>query len=70
MSARFPVASPDRRSRLCPYFLHDPSFEKLGYGPLGRTALWTRWRNQATIIALRRSAEQHKLRGVEFAGHV
>ncbi len=31
---------------------------------------WTRWPNQAMIIALRRSAQQHKLRVVEFDGHV
>ena len=30
------VAPPDRRSRLCPYLLQEPSFEKLGYGSLGR----------------------------------
>ena len=33
-------------------------------------ALWTRWPNQAMIIALRRSAQQHKLRVVEFDRHV
>src|SRR5271165_1889503 len=60
------IAPPDRRSRLCPYLLYEPGFEKLGYGPLGLGALWTgRW-NQAMIIALRRRAEQHKLRVVEF----
>ena len=37
---------------------------KLGYGPLRLGALWTRWPNQAMIIALRRSAQQHKLRVV------
>src|SRR5271157_2578545 len=63
------VAPPDRRSCLCPYLLQEPGFEKLGYGPLGLGALWTCRRNQAMIIALRRSAEQHKLGVVEFAGH-
>src|SRR5271166_680931 len=64
------VAPPDRRSRLCPYLLQEPGFEKLGYGPLGSAALCTLWRNQAMIIAPRRSAEQHKLRVVEFDRHV
>ena len=50
------VAPPDRRSCLCPYLLQEPGFEKLGYGPLRLAALWTRWPNQAMIIALRRSA--------------
>src|SRR5271166_5314697 len=64
------IAPPDRRSRLCPYLLYEPGFEKLGYGPLGLGALWTcRW-NQAMIIALRRSAEQHKLRVVAYDRHV
>ena len=44
--------------------------EKLGYGPLGLGALWTCRRNQAMIIALRRGAEQHKLRVVAYDGHV
>src|SRR5271165_6944688 len=64
------VAPPDRRSCLCPYLLQEPGFEKLGYGPLRLGALWTRWPNQAMIIALRRSAQQHKLRVVEFDRHV
>ena len=64
------VAPPDRRSRLCPYLLHEPGFEKLGYDPLGLGALWTRWRNQAMVIALRRSAEEHKLRVIELDSHV
>ncbi len=64
------VAPPDRRSRLRPYLLHKPGFEKLGDGPLGLAALWTCRRNQAMIIALRRSAEQRKLRVVEYDGHV
>ena len=42
-----------------------------GRAPVGWLgALWTRWPNQAMIIALRRSAQQHKLRVVEFDGHV
>ncbi len=64
------VAPPDRRSRLCPCLLQEPGFEKLGYGPLGSAAHCTRWRNQAMIIAPRRSTEQHKLRVVEFDRHV
>lgn len=64
------VAPPDRRSCLCPYLLQEPGFEKLGDGPLRLGALWTRWPNQAMIIALRRSAQQHKLRVVEFDRHV
>ena len=52
----FIVAPPDRRSRLCPHLLYKPGFEKLGYGPMGRAALWTCWRNQAMIIALRSGA--------------
>src|SRR5208337_4960535 len=64
------VAPPDRRSRLRPYLLQEPGFEKLGYGSLRLGALWTRWPNQTMIIALRRSAQQHKLRVVEFDGHV
>src|SRR5271166_5271265 len=66
----FAIAPPDRRSRLCPCLLHEPGFEKLGYGPLGLGALWTCRRNQAVVIALRRSAEQHKLRVVAYDGHV
>ena len=66
----FAVAPPDRPSRLRPYLLHEPGFEKLGYGPLGLAALWTCRRNQAMIIALRRGAEQHKSRVVAFDGHV
>ena len=31
----FVVAPPDRPSRLRPYLLHKPGFDKLGYGPLG-----------------------------------
>src|SRR5271165_2524194 len=50
------VAPPDRRSCLRPYLLQEPGFEKLGYGPLRLGALWTRWPNQAMIIARRRSA--------------
>ena len=34
----------------------------LGCGLLGLAALWTRSRNQAIVIALRRGAEEHKLR--------
>src|SRR5271165_1958050 len=64
------VAPPDRRSCLCPYLLQEPGFEKLGDGPLRLGAFWTRWPNQAMIIALRRSAQQHKLRVVEFDRHV
>src|SRR5271165_3039989 len=66
----FVVAPPDRPSRLRPYLLHKPGFEKLGYGPLGLGALWTCRRNQAVVIALRRGAEQHKLRVVAYDGHV
>ena len=65
----FAVAPPDRPSRLRPYLLHEPGFENFGYGPL-LGALWTCRRNQAMIIALRRGAEQHKLRVVAFDGHV
>ena len=64
------VAPPDRRSRLCPYLLHKSGLEQPGYGLLGLTALWTRWLNQAMVIALRGSAEEHKLRVVEFDRHV
>ena len=46
------VAPPDRRIPPCPYLLHEPDFEKLGDGPLGRAALGTRWRNQAMITGL------------------
>ena len=60
----------DRRSRLCFYLPDEPCFEKLRDGPLGLGALWTFRRDQTMIIALRRSAEQHKLRVVEFDGHV
>src|SRR5208337_4763465 len=67
---RLLVAPPNRRSRFCPHLLYEPGFEMLGYGPMGRAALWTCWRNQAMIIALRSGAEQHKLRVVEFDGHV
>ena len=56
----FAVAPPDRPSRLRPYLLHEPGFEKLGDGPLGLGALWTCRRNQAMVIALRRGAEQQK----------
>ena len=66
----FVVAPPDRPSSLCPYLLHEPGFDKLGYGPLGLGALWTCRRNQAVVIALRRGAEQHKLRVVAYDGHV
>ena len=48
------VAPPNRRSRLRPDLLHDPSFEKLDYRPLGLAALRTCRRNQAMIVALRR----------------
>jgi len=64
------VAPPDRRSRLCPYLLHKSGLEQPGYGLLGLAALWTRWLNQAMVIALRGSAEEHKLRVVEFDRHV
>ena len=37
---------------------------------LGLGAFWTFRRDQTKIIALRRGAEQHKLRVVEFDGHV
>src|SRR5271166_1138143 len=47
------VAPPDRRSRLCPYLLHEPGLEQLGYDLQGLAALRTRWRNQAMVIALR-----------------
>ena len=60
----------DRPSRLRPYLLLELGFEKLGYGPLGLGALWTCRQNQAVVIALRRGAEQHKLRVVAFDGHV
>ena len=46
------AAPPDRRIPPCPYLLHEPDFEKLGDGPLGRAALGTRWRNQAMITGL------------------
>ncbi len=64
------VAPPNRRSPLSPYLLHDPGFKKLDYCLLGLAELRTCRRNQAMIIALRRSAQQHKLRVVEFDGHV
>ena len=67
---RLVVASPDRRSRICPCLLHEPGFEKLGDGPLGPAALWTLRGNQAMITALRGSAEKNKLLVVEFDGHV
>ena len=72
-SSRVPcllVAPPNRRSRLRPCLLHELCFEKLGYFPLGLAEPRTCRRNQAMIIALRRSARQHKLRVVEFDGHV
>ena len=64
------VAPPNRRSRLRPDLLHDPSFEKLDYRLLGLGALRTCRRDQAMIVALRCAAEQHELRVVEFDGHV
>jgi hypothetical protein len=45
--ASAPHATHSRPSRLRPYLLHEPGFEKLGYGPLGLAALWTCRRNQA-----------------------
>src|ERR1700691_1184859 len=60
------VASPNRRSRLRPDLLHDLSFEKLDYRPLGVGALRTCRLSQAMIAALRRSTQQHKLCVVEF----
>ena len=62
------VAPPNRRAPLSPYLLHDPGFKKLDYSLLGLASLWTCRRNQAMIVALRRSAQQHKLRVVEFDG--
>src|ERR1700735_325011 len=64
-----PVAPPNRRSRLRPDLLHDPSFEKLDYRLLGLGALRTCRRSQAMIVALRCASEQYKLRVVEFDGH-
>jgi hypothetical protein len=63
------VASPNRRSRLRPDLFHDPGFEKLDYRLLGVAALRTCRRNWAMIVAPRRSAQQHKLRVVEFDRH-
>jgi hypothetical protein len=48
---------------------HELCFEKLGCGPLNLASLWTCRRDQAMIVALRRSAQQHKLRVIEFDGH-
>ena len=47
-----------------------PASRSLATSVCALGALWTRWPNQAMIIALRRSAQQHKLRVVEFDGHV
>jgi hypothetical protein len=63
------VTPPNRRSRLRPDLLHDPSFEKLDYRPLGLGALRTCRRSQAMIVALRCASEQYELRVVEFDGH-
>ena len=63
------VAPPNWRSRLRPDLLHDPGFEKLDYRLLGLAALRTCRRNQAMIVAVRGSAQQHKLRVIEFDGH-
>jgi len=63
------VAPPNRRSRLRPDLLHDPSFEKPDDRLLGMAAFRTCRRDQAMIVALRRSAQQHKLCVVEFDGH-
>ncbi len=46
-----------------------PASRSLSYRLLGLGALRTCRRNQAMIVALRRSAQQHKLCVVEFDGH-
>ena len=59
ISGPFPsVAPPNRRSCLRSDLLHEPGFEKLNYRFLGPGALRTCRRNQAMIVALRRSAQR------------
>ena len=64
------VAPPNRRSPLALISFTIPASRSLTMALLDLAELRTCRRNQAMIVALRRSAQQHKLRIVDFDGHV